>query len=404
MATVTIGFVPRERFSVASQALQRIFDVTKTPFNLIVVDCNIPNTYRRQMDEVLKGHENVRIICVDQYLLPNQSRNLIIREANDDFVCMIENDVLVEDGWLIRLIQACEEHPADVAVPLIMERMGDFEKVHFDDRLGRVDDVGSNDHPKLRISPWDHPKENDRHASRRSVEFIETHCILFRREVLSRIGGFDDSITAQEEIDLSLSLRQANARVVMELSSVVNFLPPPPVHPDEKEYYLLKWDPETYTQDYKHVAQKWNIDDMPSAMGIVRSRRDYASEPDPNVQLRRQLEYRQRIASTADDIAACVPQGETLILVHEEEFDVSDVAPERHVIPFLERDGQYWGSPENDEIAIEELERMRRDGATRIAFAWPAFWWLEHYTGFNEYLRGHYNCSLENDRLVAFDL
>ena len=34
-----------------------------------------------------------------------------------------------------------EEHPAHVAAPLILERMGEFEMVHFDDRLGLVEEV-----------------------------------------------------------------------------------------------------------------------------------------------------------------------------------------------------------------------------------------------------------------------
>jgi hypothetical protein len=404
MTAVTIGFIPRERFSVAAQALQRIFDLTQIPFRLIVVDCNIPDRYRQQMDDVLEGRDNVTTIRTDHHILSNQSRNLAIRENKDDFLCLIENDVLVEEGWLTHLIEACEQHPADVAVPLILERMGGFEKVHFDDRLGHIEAFEAPDGDKLRILPRGYPKENDRYATRRTTEFIETHCILFRKEILSRIGGFDDSITAQEEMDLSLSLYHAHARVVMEPQSVINFLPPPPVNPDEVEYYHLKWDQETYARDYEHVAQKWNVADMPSAMGVVKARREYTDDSDPQVQLRRQMEYRQKLAATADDIAAFVPEGEGLILVHEEQLDLGDVAPERRVSPFLEHDGQYWGSPENDEVAIRELERMRREGASRIAFAWPAFWWLEYYAGLHRHLRDNYRCVLNNDRLVAFEL
>jgi len=404
MTAVTIGFIPRERFSVAAQALQRLFDVTDTPFKLIVVDCNIPDKYRQQMDDVLKGRDNVMTIRTDHHLLPNQSRNLVIRENRDDFLCLLENDVLVEEGWLTRLIQACEQQPADVAVPLILERLGDFEKVHFDDRLGHIEAFDTPDGRKLRILPRGYPKENDRHATRRKTEFIETHCMLFRKDILARIGGFDDSITAQEEMDVSLALHHANARMVLEPSSVIYFLPPPPVNPDEVDYYHLKWNPETYTEDYKRVAQKWNVADMPSAMGVVKARREYTDDGDPQLQLRRQLEYRQKLAATAADIAAFVPEGEGLILVHEDQLDLGDVAPERRVSPFLEREGQYWGAPEDDEVAIRELERMRQEGANRIAFAWPAFWWLEYYGGLNKHLRDNYRCVLNNDRLVAFEL
>ena len=35
---------------------------------------------------------------------------------------------------------------------------------------------------------------------------------------------------------------------------------------------------------------------------------------------------------------------------------------------------------------------------------WPAFWWLEYYTGLHRYLRTWYRCLLENERVVVFDL
>jgi hypothetical protein len=47
---------------------------------------------------------------------------------------------------------------------------------------------------------------------------------------------------------------------------------------------------------------------------------------------------------------------------------------------------------------------LRRAGAGFMVFAWPAFWWLEHYIGLNQYLRSNFHCVLENDRLVVFYL
>ena len=76
----------------------------------------------------------------------------------------------------------------------------------------------------------------------------------------------------------------------------------------------------------------------------------------------------------------------------------------RKRIPFLERNGQYWGNPRDDENAIEELERLREAGAQFIVFAWSTFWWLEYYAGLRQCLRTRFPCVLENDSLVMFDL
>lgn len=73
-------------------------------------------------------------------------------------------------------------------------------------------------------------------------------------------------------------------------------------------------------------------------------------------------------------------------------------------IPFLERDGRYWGPPGDDQHAIDELDRMRREGAKFIVFSWVAFWWLEHYVGFHRHLRDNHHCLHEDETMVVFDL
>lgn len=111
----------------------------------------------------------------------------------------------------------------------------------------------------------------------------------------------------------------------------------------------------------------------------------------------------QQLYLTEQDIASLVPQGSTFILVDQEWFG-GEIAGARHAIPFLERDGQYWGPPPDDETAIRELERLRQAGASFVVFAWPAFWWLDYYAGLNRHLRSRFRCVLENNRLVVFDL
>jgi hypothetical protein len=48
---------------------------------------------------------------------------------------------------------------------------------------------------------------------------------------------------------------------------------------------------------------------------------------------------------------------------------------------------------------------MRREHAVGfIAFAWPAFWWLEHYAGFAEHLSEHYRRVTGNERVIIYDV
>lgn len=404
MSRVTIGFVPRDRFCEAAESLQRVFDHTHIPFNLIVVDCNIPEVFRQQMEAVLEDRDNVKVIRTDHYLLTNQAHNLIVQENEDEYLCLIENDILVEEGWLSHLVTACDEYPADVAVPLIIERQGEFEKIHFDDRLGHIQPVQTPEGTKLEIVQRTIPKEVDPISDRRTIGMLETHCVLYRSKVFDRIGPFDETMSARAEVDVSLALYQAGARIVFEPKARVVYSTPPPIYPEEREYYLFKWSPERAAENHDHLVAKWDLADLPSSVDFVKRRRKLAAELDPERQQQLETEYRTKIDRTAQDIAASVPSGDAVILVDQQELNAGDVAPGRRAIPFLERDGQYWGAPPDDDTAIREMERLRRSGARYMAFAWPAFWWFDYYNGLHSHLRSNFRCVLENERLVVFDL
>jgi SAM-dependent methyltransferase len=110
-----------------------------------------------------------------------------------------------------------------------------------------------------------------------------------------------------------------------------------------------------------------------------------------------------RIQLTAQDLADLIPKADKFILVDQEQLR-EYLALGRDAIPFLEHNGQYWGPPVDGPTATHELQRLRRSGAKFIVFAWPAFWWLDFYWDFTQYLQSRFSCALKNDRLVIFDL
>jgi hypothetical protein len=116
-----------------------------------------------------------------------------------------------------------------------------------------------------------------------------------------------------------------------------------------------------------------------------------------------EIEWMQRLCQTAQDIAMLIPPTDTLILIDQEQLG-SISAAGRRIIPFLERNGSYWGPPPDDSIAIRELERLRQAGARFCVFGWPAFWWFDYYVRFYRYLCLQFPCVLKNDRLIVFDL
>ena len=115
------------------------------------------------------------------------------------------------------------------------------------------------------------------------------------------------------------------------------------------------------------------------------------------------IQWNQRIPQAVEDIATVVPQGKNFVLVDEDVLDRTHLDRWRPV-PFVEKDGVYWGPPADDATAITEFERLRNAGANFAVIAWPAFWWLEHYRDFAAHLESSYPRLLETERVVIFDL
>ena len=113
--------------------------------------------------------------------------------------------------------------------------------------------------------------------------------------------------------------------------------------------------------------------------------------------------WNQRIPKAVEDLATAVPRGDTFVLVDE---DILDRAPLNRwrPVPFVEKDGAYFGPPSDDATAISEFERLRKAGANFAVIAWPAFWWLEHYHDVAAHLESRFARVLQTERVVVFDL
>ncbi|PYS05433.1 MAG: hypothetical protein DMG12_07725 [Acidobacteria bacterium] len=114
--------------------------------------------------------------------------------------------------------------------------------------------------------------------------------------------------------------------------------------------------------------------------------------------------WHHRLNSAVQDLSGVVPAGDSFMLVDEEQWKTGGCVAGRKRIPFMERGGRYWGKPRDDQEAIQEIERLRLAGANFMVFAWPAFWWLDHYSGMTRFLQRKFECVLKNERLVVFDI
>jgi glycosyltransferase involved in cell wall biosynthesis len=119
--------------------------------------------------------------------------------------------------------------------------------------------------------------------------------------------------------------------------------------------------------------------------------------------------YLQDVMKTSQEIAELVPEGGRFVLVDDGAWGDGRIGTaavtNRLALPFLERDGAYYGKPADDAHAIAELERMRDNWRPDfLILVWFSDWWREYYAGFFEHLQANYPRVLENERILAFDL
>jgi glycosyltransferase involved in cell wall biosynthesis len=253
--SIVIGVIPRERFALTGEVLRRITRCTREPHRLIVVDCAMPECYRHEIETIVDDIPRAEILHIGRYLLPNESRNRVIEASREEYVCLIDNDVLVKPGWLSALIDALEGESAGVARPYVIEGL----RHHFDPTLGPLEFTTGVPSQRVRVTRPTRREEFDPRGGRRLVEWMEMHCLLFRRTALDQIGLLDPELNTREHVDLALSLRAAGITTVFQPASQVRFVPPPPIQAEERPFFSFRWDLDRAIASHSRIKSRWNL-------------------------------------------------------------------------------------------------------------------------------------------------
>lgn len=231
--------------------------------------------------------------------------------------------------------------------------------------------------------------------------------VVFRASALARAGGFD-SPHSKHTTELNLYLRLARHFDVAFLRKELVRIR---LHPQQASN--LEWSTERlgYVAEYidavAGLLQSERVEDpayrawLADRLMALNARQSEALwSRVPNLY----WSWQERLEMAVRELAESVPAGAVFILADEDYFGAAADLPDRRRLPFLERGGMYWGGPPDAPTAIRELERMRAEGATFLAIAWPAFWLLDRHPHFTAHLRARYRRVLETSRLAVFGL
>jgi len=258
---VTLVVVPRERFSRTEISLESIYRNTAEPFKLIYVDGHSPRHIRKYLERQ-RREKGFRLIRLPHFIPTPQSRNIGLREVDTPYVVFIENDMLVQPGWLQALLRCAEDTPAPVVGPLYLEHQPGDQIVHMAGGLAHFEELnGKRRLTEKHFSQGRKVSEIKDQLHREPTELVEFHCVLVRTDLLRQMGGFDEGLkNTSEHVDFCLAVREAGHQVYFEPASVVVYVDPPPFAWYDLPFYHTRWNDAWARQTVDYFGKKWGLD------------------------------------------------------------------------------------------------------------------------------------------------
>jgi GT2 family glycosyltransferase len=341
------------------------------------------------------------------------------KTAKGKFLVFLNNDTVPQTGWLEALLEHARAHPrAAVVGGKLLYPNGAVQHagvVICQDRYPRHVYTGF---------PADHPAV----CKSRRFQIVTAACMLVRRGVFEREGGFDTAFrNGFEDVDFCLRLGERGHEVHYCARSVVQHLESVSpgrfrrdrqnvalyrkrwldrVRPDDVAYYLedgllrLTYEGQfPFNVEISPLLATIDGDGRLSQLErLLRARtREKAELQRENTRLSLELAgraaespelcYRHLREQVVGTIRHVVPSGSTVAVISKGDSGLLEV-PGRQAWHFPQTDrGVYAGHhPADSEEAVRQLEKLREKGAEYLVIPQTSLWWLEHYAGFREHL------------------
>ena len=282
---VTIVVVARERFSVARRALEALYANTPEPFRLVYVDAGSPAPLRRYLAAEAR-RRGFHLVRHDGYLNNNASRNIGLRHVGDaPYVVFLDTDVVVEPGWLAPLLSTAEETGAAAVGPLYLLGEPGSGVIHVGAGDAHFVTEGGRRRFVERHRFANQPVASVRsRLARERCEAVEFHCMLVRRDVLERVGPFDEGLHSMaEHTDFCLRVRAQGGAIYHEPAAAVHYVIPGRLSLADLPFFWRRWSDAWTEATVERFCAKWGVDPQERGMRRIgehaRNHRHVALEP-----------------------------------------------------------------------------------------------------------------------------
>ncbi len=180
--------------------LQSIEQHTAQPYELILVDNGSTDGTLDYLRTYANGRTNVRVIANKENLGFAAGNNQGLAVANGTHVLLLNNDTVVTEGWLTRMVSVFERFVDVGIVGPVSNNISGPQKVP-----GAI-------YQSLKDMPLYAKQWSSEHRGQSfEVQRVVGFCLLAKREVIDRIGGLDETFGSGNFEDDDFCLRAAAA-------------------------------------------------------------------------------------------------------------------------------------------------------------------------------------------------
>lgn len=196
----SIILVVYNQLQYTKECLSSIYENTKPPFELIIVD----NASQDKTNEFLVSLSEVKVITNKKNEGFASGVNKGIQKSEGKHILLLNNDTIVAQEWLTNLLICLNSHEKVGMVGPRTNKGGDVQKlkVKFKDQQEMV-----------RFS-----QDFNYHDPRKwfEVKWLSGFCLLIKREVINKVGLFDENfkVGGMEDIDYSKRVRKKSYRLI----------------------------------------------------------------------------------------------------------------------------------------------------------------------------------------------
>ncbi|HJZ73906.1 MAG TPA: glycosyltransferase family 2 protein [Vicinamibacterales bacterium] len=326
-------------------------------YEVIVIDNGSTDGTVGYLNELSRRDGRVRVTCHERNVGFAAAVNRGVARACGDIVVLLNNDTIVPEGWLERVV----DHLADSRIGLlgaVTNRAGNEAEI----------EVPYTTYGELNRFAREHMQAHSGELF--DIRTVIMFCAALRRQVWDAIGPLDErfEIGLFEDDDYAMRVRQAGYRVACAEDVFVHHF---------GQASIGRLGPTGQYGDIYHANRarweaKWGVAWQPY------ERRDKPA-------------YRELTERIRRLVRDAVPPGATVAVISKGDAELLKLDG-RRAWHFPQReDGTYAGHyPVDSAGCIAELERLRSMGAEFLVIPATARWWLEHYARFGEHLHTHY--------------